>query len=460
MSPSNLRFARSRTPEARKPLHRSTPAAGDAPDRPKTAGLGGGGHRTWAAERRLARRILRAMGCPPICLVSCDGQEISQSAEAPVARVVFHDWATFWKVLLDPDLQFGDAYSDGRLDVEGDLVAFLEAVSRTQATGGTSGMLSWVLLRVLRPAHANTLAGARDNIHRHYDIGDDFYRLWLDEEMVYSGAYFADAAMTLEDAQRAKLNYVCRKLWLRPGETVVEVGGGWGGLALLLARDYGVTVKSFNISQSQIAYARRQAKAEGLDSRVEFIEDDYRNITGRFDALVSLGMLEHVGARHYREFGRMMNRCLGPAGRGLIQSIGQDQAGSTSRWIERRIFSGAYPPTLREMSDLFEPSGFSILDVENLRLHYAQTLRHWLQRFEASAGRVAEMFDERFVRAWRLYLAGSCAAFASGALQLFQVVFARRGINNIPWTLREPLRNEDGLVEDGFTDRYVLVLLR
>ena len=196
----------------------------------------------------------------------------------------------------------------------------------------------------LHRGQANTLHGARDNIHRHYDIGDDFYRLWLDGEMLYSGAYFADAAMTLEDAQRAKLHYVCRKLWLRPGETVVEVGGGWGALALLLARDYGVTVKSFNISRSQIAWARRRAKAEGLDSRVEFVEDDYRNITGRFDALVSLGMLEHVGARYYREFGRMMDRCLGPTGRGLIQSIGQDQPTNTNPWIERRIFPGAIRP--------------------------------------------------------------------------------------------------------------------
>ena len=193
------------------------------------------------------------------------------------------------------------------------------------------------------------------------------------------------------------------------------------------------TYEQSHISRSQILYARWRAQAEGLDSRVEFIEDDYRNISGRFDALVSLGMLEHVGARHYREFGRMMDRCLGPTGRGLIQSIGQDQPTETNAWIQRRIFPGAYPPTLREMMDLFEPSGFSILDLENLRLHYAQTLRHWLTRFEASAETVAEMFDRRFVRAWRLYLSGSCAAFTAGALQLFQVVFARSAVNDIPW---------------------------
>jgi cyclopropane-fatty-acyl-phospholipid synthase len=171
---------------------------------------------------------------------------------------------------------------------------------------------------------------------------------------------------------------------------------------------------------------------------VEFIEDDYRNISGRFDALVSLGMLEHVGRRHYREFGRMMDRCLAPNGRGLIQSIGQDRSAPISPWIEQRIFPGAYPPTLSEMSDLFEPAGFSVLDVENLRLHYAKTLRHWLDRFEASAETVAVMFDDRFVRLWRLYLAGSCAAFTSGALQLYQVVFARSGVNNLPWS-RAPL---------------------
>jgi cyclopropane-fatty-acyl-phospholipid synthase len=215
---------------------------------------------------------------------------------------------------------------------------------------------------------------------------------------------------------------------------VVEIGGGWGALALRMARDYGVTVTSMNISRPQIDYARRRAKAEGLDSRVEFIEDDYRNLTGRFDALVSLGMLEHVGAAHYREFGRVAGRCLGRSGRGLIQSIGLDRPGEAISWIERRIFPGGHFPTLREMTDIFQPQGFAILDVENLRLHYAQTLRHWLHRFEAAADRVAAMFSPRFVRTWRLYLSGSRAAFTAGELQLFQVLFARPSLNEVPWT--------------------------
>jgi len=438
--------------------------------------------RVSGVERWLARRLLQAIGSPPVRLTLWNGEEIAANAKEsvrllecgdssplsverselphdvatrkesgdesphsksiqgrpvppPVARIVFRDRATFWKVLLDPDFQFGEAYSEGRLDVDGDLISLLETIYRSRAAVRRSGSVGHSgLLGRLHRAQANTPSGARQNIHHHYDIGDDFYRLWLDREMVYSGAYFADPAMTLEDAQLAKLDYVCRKLWLRPGETVVEIGGGWGALALLMARNYGVTVKSFNISKRQLDFARRRAKAEGLDSRVEFIEDDYRNVAGRFDALVSLGMLEHVGASHYREFGRVADRCLGPAGRGLIQSIGQNTAAPVSPWIERRIFPGGYLPTLRQMTDVFEPPGFSILDIENLRLHYAKTLRHWLDRFEAAAERVAAMFDRRFVRIWRLYLAGSCAAFTAGELQLYQVVFARPGLNEIPWS--------------------------
>ena len=423
MSPVSLR-SREAAP-GRSPSPKRQDAASTAPRARRVSGL----------ERWLAKRMLRAMGNPPLRLVLWNGEQIAASDAPPVARVLLHDRATFWKVLLDPDLQFGDAYADGRLEVEGDLVALLETINRCRAAAGRSGSLvpSWLLGRLHR-ARPNTRSAARANIHHHYDLGEKFYRLWLDEEMVYSGAYFINPAMTLEEAQRAKLDYVCRKLWLRPGEKVVEIGGGWGALALWMARDYGVTVRSINISRPQITYARRRAKAEGLDYRVEFIEDDYRNLAGRFDALVSLGMLEHVGAAHYREFGRVADRCLGPAGRGLIQSIGQDWPDETSSWIERRIFPGAYPPTLREMTDIFEPPGFSILDVENLRLHYAQTLRHWLRRFEASADRVAAMFDPRFVRTWRLYLAGSCAAFTAGGLQLFQVLFARPGLNAVPWT--------------------------
>jgi len=286
----------------------------------------------------------------------------------------------------------------------------------------------------LRRPHSNSLSGSRENIHHHYDIGNEFYTLWLGSTMAYTCAYFPTPEATLDEAQFAKMDHVCRKLRLQPGESVVEAGCGWGTLALHMARRYGVRVRAFNISHEQIVYARERAQREGLGARVEYVEDDYRNIHGTYDAFVSVGMLEHVGVSNYTSLGQVVHRSLGGRGRGLIHSIGRNYPAPLQPWIEKRIFPGAYPPTLSEMAPIFEPWNLSILDVENLRLHYAQTLRYWLALYEGAAARVREMFDEKFVRMWRLYLAGSMSAFTTGTLQLFQVVFAPGESNDIPWT--------------------------
>ena len=240
--------------------------------------------------------------------------------------------------------------------------------------------------------------------------------------------------MTIEQAQVAKLDHICRKLQLKPGDRVVEAGCGWGGLARHMARHYGVTVRAFNISHQQILYARAKAKAQGLADRVEYVEDDYRNIAGEYDAFVSIGMLEHVGPSHYRALADVIQRALTPTGRGLIHTIGRNRPARMNAWIEKRIFPGGHPPTLGEMMPIFETHNFSVLDVENLRLHYAKTLEHWLARFDRNVGKIEEMYDHYFVRAWRLYLAGSIAAFNVGSLQLFQVVFARGTDNKLPWS--------------------------
>ena len=205
-------------------------------------------------------------------------------------------------------------------------------------------------------------------------------------------------------------------------------------MALHMARRYGVKVRAFNISHEQIAYARERAKAAGLANEVEFVEDDYRNITGHYDKFVSVGMLEHVGAENYPELGRVIAGCMKGTGIGLIHTIGRNRAKLMHRWIDRRIFPGAHPPSLKEMMDIFEDRNLSVLDVENIRLHYAKTLEWWHVLYERAVDRVAKMFDERFVRMWRLYLLGSQAAFSVGELQLFQVVFAPGRNNQIPWT--------------------------
>lgn len=392
------------------------------------------GNMVFALEKMLLSRMLRAIGDPPVQIVLWNGEAISTHEGKTVARVIIRDRGALLKLVTDPELYFGELYSTGRIEVQGNFLEFLEAVYRVLPLSSDGKTGKKRLLPPLFDARRNTLPGSRRNIRHHYDIGNDFYKLWLDERMVYTCAYFPSPETSLEDAQLAKLDHVCRKLSLQPGEKVVEAGCGWGALALHMAKHYGVKVKAYNISREQIDFARQRARAEGLDGQVEFIEDDYRNMRCEFDAFVSVGMLEHVGTDNYRELGAVIDRSLKDNGRGLIHTIGLNYPRPMDAWTERHIFPGACPPSLAQMMQIFEPFNFSILDVENLRLHYARTLEHWLQRYENNIERVKGMFDEQFVRSWRLYLAGSLTAFKAGGMQLFQVTFTRADNNSVPWT--------------------------
>jgi cyclopropane-fatty-acyl-phospholipid synthase len=416
-----------RPPEATVQVVAPPPPELPADAHERTVGEGG------RADRWLLARLLSSLGSPPIELAIRGGARVA--AGTPIARVTFESRSTLLWILADTPLRFGDAYSDGRVTVVGDLVTFLEAVYRAgRRAGAERDSLARRAAHALQRPHVNTLSGSRDNIHRHYDIGNSFYELWLGSTMAYTCAYYPEPTATLDEAQVAKMDHVCRKLRLKPGESVVEAGCGWGMLAMHMARHYGVRVRAFNISHEQILWARERAAREGLADRVEYVEDDYRNISGHSDAFVSVGMLEHVGVKNYATLGGVVQRCLGGRGRGLIHSIGRNRPAPLQPWIEKRIFPGGYPPALSEMARIFEPWDLSVLDVENLRLHYAQTLRHWLGLFEGATERVRAMFDDKFVRMWRLYLAGSVAAFTTGSLQLFQVVFAPGESNDIPWT--------------------------
>jgi cyclopropane-fatty-acyl-phospholipid synthase len=384
---------------------------------------------TWI-EQGLTRRLLQVVGNPSVTIQLGDFPLNALSAGSNSPRVIVHDHRTLWKLAFDPMFQFGKAYEEGRVDVSGDLNEVLSLLFRSISSSKGQWNLVDSFLRCWHSPNLNSLTGSRDNIHHHYDLGNDFYRLWLDDQMLYTCAYFPHVGSTLEQAQLAKMELVCRKLSLQPGETVVEAGCGWGGLALYMAKHYGVQVYAFNISKEQLEYARQSARRDGLDGQVHFIEDDWRNIQWPCDAFVSVGMLEHVGVANYTKLGAVVRRCIGNQGRGLIHSIGQTHPCPLNPWIERRIFPGAYPPTLRQMMDIFEPHDLAVLDVDNLRLHYAETLRHWGERFEKAATQVAKQFGERFVRTWRLYLAGSKSAFDTGALHLFQVLFSAEDNNH------------------------------
>ena len=406
---------------------------GFGPGFAKARATGGEGARATGFDRWLVRQIAAKAGGPDVAFALWDGEDAWRPPGESRGRITFRDRGALLSMIFSPEIGFGDAFSAGRIEISGDLVDVLTRCYRSMDRQGPAAGKRSLLGRLPKP-RPNSTAGSRRHIHHHYDLGNDFYRLWLDEEMVYTCAYYDTPDATLEQAQRAKFDHVCRKLMLRPGQQVIEAGCGWGTLALHMAREYGVKVRAFNISQEQIAYARERAAREGMGGRVEFVQDDYRNVEGACDAFVSVGMLEHVGVRNYPALGEVIARTLRPNGLALVHSVGRNRPTPVNAWLEQRIFPGSYPPSLREMMAIFEPFNFSIIDVENLRLHYARTLREWLARFDRAVDTVRAMYDEEFIRAWRLYLAGCSAAFFANSIQLFQVVCAPADNNGVPWT--------------------------
>lgn len=386
--------------------------------------------KAWPVERKLIEWVYDRVGRPHLAIVLWDGTTVGDT-QSSVGQIIIQRPETLRRLCWNPNLAFGESYSEGSLLIQGELLPLLLEINR----GLERVRQTRQNIRTKRfTSRSHSFARSKSSVQHHYDIGNEFYKLWLDEQLVYTCAYYPTADATLAEAQRAKLDYVCRKLRLKPGERVAEAGCGWGALAMHMARYYGVTVKAYNLSTEQIQYAREWAQREGLSTKIEFVQDDYRNMTGEFDAFASVGMLEHVGPENYPGLGQLIARVLTPVGRGLIHSIGRNSKRDLDPWTEKYIFPGAHPPSLCEMMDIFEGAGFSVLDVENLRLHYARTCADWLHNFEKVADKVGQMFDERFVRMWRLYLAASSASFENGDLQLFQVVFARAENNTLSRT--------------------------
>jgi cyclopropane-fatty-acyl-phospholipid synthase len=386
-------------------------------------------------DRWLAARIQTIVDPAHIRVELWDGSSPYAGDEPAIGDLIVHDRAALVGLIVNPDLYFGEAFTAGRLDVRGSLPVITASLTRLSPLEPT-----WFDCIAAILSSANTVSRSRRNVHHHYDLGNAFYERWLDRRMVYTCAYFAREEMTLEEAQYAKLDLVCRKLRLQPGESVVEAGCGWGSLALHMARYYGVRVKAFNISREQIDYARDRAAREGVANRIEFIDDDYRNVSGQFDVFVSVGMLEHVGRRNLAVVSDVLRKTVRrDGGRGLFHFIGRDVTRPLNAWIRRRIFPGAYTPTLAELTTrILSPAGMSVIDVENLRLHYARTLAAWGDRFSAAADYVRATYGDEFHRAWQLYLAGSEAAFTTGWLQLFQVVFTPRESAPPSWTRSDP----------------------
>lgn len=342
------------------------------------------------------------------------------------------------RLLANPSLALGEAYMDGTLRIEAgslrDLLWICTSDMDTIDALPGKRMIRWLDVFMSRRLHHNAISRSHANVAHHYDISTNLYDLFLDADRQYSCAYFPTGVETLDEAQMLKKRHIAAKLLLRPEMEVLDIGSGWGGLAMELAEQYEARVTGLSLSTEQIFAARERAAQSGLSRRVTFEQRDYRQEKGRYDRVVSVGMFEHVGRSAFDEFFTTLLRALKPDGVALVHAIGtMAPKGGSDPWIRKYIFPGGYLPTLSETIAAAERSRLWVTDVEVLRLHYAETLRHWSVRFAAERDTARTLYDERFCRMWEFYLAACEMAFRNGRLMVFQIQLAKRR-DSVPLT--------------------------
>jgi cyclopropane-fatty-acyl-phospholipid synthase len=356
----------------------------------------------------------------------------------PNSTIRIHDDAVARAIALNPRLSLGEAFMDGRLTVEdGDIYSFLEFCAHNELRLPTSSWLTIIyqVERLLRRFQQfNPVGKARDNVAHHYDLSGRLYELFLDSDRQYSCAYFRTNNDSLEAAQDNKKQHLAAKLLLKPGHRVLDIGSGWGGLGIYLAKAGAGDVTGITLSTEQHKVSNERAAAAGVANRVRFQLCDYRQLTGQFDRIVSVGMFEHVGVNHYKQFFAKLRELLTDDGVAVLHAIGRaDGPGVTNPWIRRYIFPGGYSPALSEVLPAVEKSGLFVTDIEILRLHYASTLREWRRRFNAARDQIKALYDERFCRMWEFYLAGSELAFRYHGHIVWQMQMAKR-VDTVPLT--------------------------
>jgi cyclopropane-fatty-acyl-phospholipid synthase len=378
---------------------------------------------------KLCRKVFRT---GVLIVTDATGKEHAfGSGKGKRVHIALRSKATERAVALNPTLAVPEAYMDGDLDlIEGSVLDLLELTYANTSDISANLPIPWLLeigrFAMRRLHQLNTAGRARRNVHHHYDLSRDFYRLFLDADMQYSCAYFEPGQGDLDEAQRAKKRHIAAKLKLRPGLDVLDIGSGWGGLGLFLAAQ-GANVEGVTLSTEQLMLARERAQRAGLADRARFDLMDYRAIDRTFDRIVSVGMFEHVGVNHYRAYFDKCAAMLRRDGVMVLHTIGRSgPPAATNAFIRKHIFPGGYIPSLSEMMPAIERAGLIVTDIEILRLHYAETLKAWRERFLANRYKAVALYDERFARMWEFYLAGSEAAFRWQDMVVFQIQMARR----------------------------------
>jgi cyclopropane-fatty-acyl-phospholipid synthase len=352
----------------------------------------------------------------------------------PAFAVAFATKEAARSIFRRGSMGFREEYVVGNIEVEGDLQQFFRVGMdpRIQDMKLSLGVRAAVLFRHL--TSLNTIKGSVANIASHYDLGDDLFKQYLDESMTYSCAYFRTEKDTLEQAQQQKYEHICRKLHLKAGETLIDIGCGWGGMLLHAARNYGVSGVGCTLSEHQAKYAEEAVARERLGKNITILCDDYRNITGRFDKFVSIGMFEHVGKGFVSMFMEKTRNLLRPGGLGLLHTVGKERDTAGDPWTAKYIFPGAYIPMLDHVIRAMGERRLVPIDIENLRLHYAATLDEWGRRLEANVSTVEKLVGSASLRMWRMYLNGSAAAFRWGDVRVYQILFTNGLNNELPLT--------------------------
>jgi cyclopropane-fatty-acyl-phospholipid synthase len=383
----------------------------------------------------LAKVLTRLLDEGQLTIVDAAGRShrIDGTRPGPAVTIRIHSWWTAIRLVIRPRLAFGESYMNGKLTVDqGDIYGLLDLLGRNIAAIDSTPVvrLSFALQRFLRFIEQyNPIGRAQRNVAHHYDLNDQLYDFFLDRDRQYSCAYFTAPEVTLEQAQLDKKRHIAAKLLLKPGDRVLDIGSGWGGMGLFLAEQFGAEVTGVTLSKEQHAVSSRRALEGGVADRVRFKLLDYRQESGRYDRIVSVGMFEHVGAAHYVEYFNKVKDLLADDGVMLLHSIGRmEPPGGTNTWLRKYIFPGGYSPAMSEVLSAIETAGLWVTDIEVLRLHYAETIRHWRQRFQANREKVKQTvgYDERFCRMWEFYLAGCEVSFRYMNQMVFQMQITKR----------------------------------
>jgi cyclopropane-fatty-acyl-phospholipid synthase len=379
----------------------------------------------------LSNMLKRLIQCGTLNVIDASGKlHTFAGTPSPAVTIRLHNRSLSRRLVLRPELTMGEAYMDGTLTMEeGTLFDFLRLVSanRLEIKSYPPLVLMRRLSKMMRRMQQYNPVGSRSNVsHAYDDISEEMYRLFLDEDLQYTCAFFREETDSLEQAQHNKQRLIASKLQLKKGQKVLELGCGWGGLAFYLAKVADVHVTGVTLSTEQLKVANERARALGLEDRVDFQLCDARKVEGRFDRIVSVGMFEHIGQRHYAELFARIHSLLADDGIALLHSIGRKSPpGTSDAWLRKYIFPGGYSPALSEVFSEVEQQGLWVTDVEILRLHYAQTLREWRKRFEANRKQIESIYDERFGRMWEFYLVCVEMAFSNGNAMVFQMQLAR-----------------------------------